>query len=376
VKENKIKNGLGMNSQFFQCPLKPVSMVAAFSMRNLINQINPYLVGITNIYKFNTSSSHLVLTLSKLILLFVYIVALHDSRFITALYKQDKYIIVPDFLQLIMVKICSRVKSNNKITSWTEGSLDGQDFDLFVDAILNMNQKDWIDALSGTPFYRCASDHRNFVAFKQVIVKMLTLKEGEIWVDVLTNEMAFFREAVSQHSTLNYFSGYLSSEVSIHLGIYRFHSSDEPDVYYVTQSSCAGVSLGSLDLFACFLRIFKPEFSIGETGVLPKYLLPGDSVFDTSAVDYKYCWEKYLSYSPISTGDTPTGVPKRNQVIGNTSEKHSFFSNEESNSDSYEDETVSHCHLDGRTVYRSLTVRKDVKYYSYYIYDEHVELLG
>jgi len=259
-----------------------------------------------------------------------------------------------------LAKITPQVNSKNSINGSIKGHVsinhDPTDFSIFLKSI----DEEFISKVlleSGFNSLNSKQGVREIVSTVKLLCKSFEKDTSSELYDEICSflsdlPLAFYR------NDLPMWVGFMDTNISNKLGIYRFRNCLESDQFLVNQKSCDNFQDGLLNLFCCFLKIYSPVFLDSDGTPLPHSLVPGEAVLDVSDVSIKDVWTFYLS-GTISHGKrglehaTNSTKPSRNdaQEIRSYSTVRAADHWAPTISASESIQVISHSWLDGRVVH-------------------------
>lgn len=383
-RNQNIKNPLGQLSPFYSVSPKQTDSlisVPAFSADTFCD----FLISFDRLYITNKNSSGFSKTLVELIIHFCFLHNSIDSRFLKFICSNTRYIRIPTYLHLLLLKVAISVESKNKSTGWTNGNVRAnfsllESLNLFKSLLVDRNEKDHseLDIFLNTPFAEVKNNPKFRLSFKALLSDVLNEKiETLAKAESLSDQYEMMLDHFSTFSEIVYkgdfpeFKGYINYDVSPNLGMFRFRNSDYIDIFYVSQLTCQNISLETLNLFAVSLKLFRPRFYQGSDNICTTSFLPGDAELSVEDLSYRDAWEKLLSYAVI-TPNPHNGRNRSNSLETRYSDNDTRILSRESGIPVISDETdflssndnvlsVSPCG-NYAYVYRS-TVRHTVSYF-------------
>lgn len=312
------------NDKLYSMPVKSLDVtcaLTAYSTDGIVDFVN----ALNKLYNIDASRSKFVDSMSRAIILHYLLFLIHDSRFLDHLVNLNRRVDLPQFIIVYLAKVTPRVNSKNSLSGFVKGELvneqDPLDFTQFLSGLTD----DHIENILLNSGFNSLNNKRTV----REIVSTIRGYCSNFECDNLSHLYDEICSFLSNLPTMFYrndfamWAGFLDTNVSTKLGIYRFRNNLE-EQFIVNQHSCTKLQEGLLNLFCCFLKIYNPVFLDSEGTPLPHGLVPGEAVLDLSEVSKKDIWVFYLS-GTISHGKTSSSpATSSNEDESNRANTRSF----------------------------------------------------
>lgn len=256
---------------------------------------------LNQIYKLNTTKASIYTTIAYSIIFYYFVFLSAVGSTLVYLSKVGTTYTVPLFVSVILMKLGLNVRT---VTS-AEGGVRGNtvadvNIDVITLKLLELDFNEYCDLITASPFssYSKMSD---FEAVKAVI--RATLSDFECTTDsegcddyilpdndrlyaqmfgFFTILPSIFYNTQNRIETVDF---NLSYGFSRYVNIHRFRNGSASSHYIVNAQSISSLHGTSQAEFACFLKLFKPDFYQGPTCAISlNMLLPNDVIFDLEAI--------------------------------------------------------------------------------------------
>jgi hypothetical protein len=302
---------------YFDTPFRSSDSVAKLSSFDILG-IEHFLNSFDETFRASKTKSTFVSGLAHLCLLFSVLYLSLNSSFVTYIASNHINVRLPVFVHILLTKISCPVRSENKIQAQTKGNVVCISTTEEVIAQLKTlcSEENTCNVFLNTPFSSICSDTHQRRQFKQHLSLKLQAFETALLLE-FGSEDAIFELMLKVLSTteqvpmkgsesLPVFTGTIPNGVSPYLGIYRFRNSADQDVYYTSQTSCVSLTPETMNLYAVFLKLFKPIFyQDSECLNTATTFLPGDAEFSVERRSQIDAWLKLFSYNTVSPTNPP-----------------------------------------------------------------------
>lgn len=328
--EKSNNNNNFINTDFINVLLTSTKIQCHIKSFNF-SEFNSFLRVIRRLYPIYVNSTSKYYVASKLMLFYIAFYHMHNSSVIQRWFADGIHLSIPDFVYSILIRVCLRSESRNKLVGTTYGHLNSNSSSYFSKDVIDLMDADvavLAAILKGTDFADCVSSEKNCLQLKSVLIDIVhsilpnlkTEVDESVNAELISLTLSLFQDLVSKPDRLGIYQGVLPAAVTTQLSIFRFFSTAKELEYKVSQHHLS-ISDVSRDCFACFLRLFEPKYFVSD--IQSHEHVPGlsDITFSVEHVTTEQAWGFYLDISTTGsfglekhTAVSPTAKSERSLV--------------------------------------------------------------
>lgn len=289
------------HSSVFSVPHTRTESEVKINFDNYLAQFNLLLDVYFNSYKLDVKGNRTSSNYCDILFFHISVYFLMRTASITQLLARGDTLRIPLWVHAFVDQICKKSVTNKDDGTFNTGTivLDTK----FIDVLkkLNSMEPDELVKLFEDSPADGVSNFNNTVKYETTrLIKTrcetyIAQIEEKNELDVILSCLNRFENFFLVDGSPEIVTTSISSNETKAFSVHRFRNSDQDGlVYNSNYSSMKALSVMTAELFACFLFIFKPEFT--QNGYNNTALLPGDITLSLEHIDGYSIWKKLVTY--------------------------------------------------------------------------------